>query len=77
MKSILSLAALAVTALVIASSSAQTPAGKDEQDLLALTQDVQNQQAAIADNAAKIDAKMAEVMEAVRVARLYAGRGGK
>jgi hypothetical protein len=76
MKRIISSAALAVTALVIASSSAQTPAGKDEQDLLALIQDVQGQQATIAENEGKIDAKMAEVTEAVRLARIFAGRGG-
>jgi hypothetical protein len=77
MKRIISSAALAVTLLLIASGSAQTPARKDDQELLALIQDVQNQQARIAENEGKIDAKMAEVTEAVRVARIFAGRGGK
>lgn len=77
MKRIISSTALAVTALLIASGSAQTPANKDEQELLALIQDVKSQQASIAENEGKIDAKMAEVMEAVRVARIFAGRGGR
>jgi hypothetical protein len=77
MKRIISSVALAATALAMASGSAQTPANKDEQELLALIQDVQSQQAAIAENEGKIDAKMAEVMEAVRVARIFAGRGGR
>ena len=54
-------------------SGAQTPAD-DQQELLALIKEVQAQQKVIADNQAKIDAKLAEVTEAVRLARIYAKR---
>ena len=77
MKRIISSVVLALFAIVITSGSAQTPSNKDEQALLALVGDVQAQQGRIADNQGKIDAKMTEVIEAVRVARIFAGRGGR
>lgn len=49
---------------------------KDEQQLVALTKEVQAQQAQITDNQAKIEAKLAEVAEAIRLARIYSSRGG-
>ena len=49
---------------------------KDEQQLVALTKEVQAQQAQIAENQGKIEAKVAEVAEAIRVARIYSSRGG-
>ncbi len=39
--------------------------------------EIQAQQALIADNQAKIDAKLVTIAEAVRVARIYASRGGR
>jgi hypothetical protein len=57
------------------SGVAQTP--NNEQQLLALIKEVQTQQAQIADNQAKIDAKLAEVAETIRVARLFVGKIGK
>jgi hypothetical protein len=45
--------------------------------VLALVKEVQAQQTAIAENQAKIDAKLAAIAEAVRVAKIYASRGGK
>ena len=63
--------------LLAVSGSAQNPASPNEQRLLALVQDVQAQQAQIAANQEKIDSKLAEVAEAVRLARIFAGRGGK
>jgi uncharacterized protein YgfB (UPF0149 family) len=63
--------------LAVTSGSGQTPANKDEQELLTVIADLQAQQGRITENQAKIDAKMAEVMEAIRVARIFAGRGGK
>jgi uncharacterized protein YlxW (UPF0749 family) len=48
---------------------------RDQQQVLALTKEVQDQQAAIADNQAKIDAKTATIAEALRLARIYAARG--
>lgn len=68
-----------IAALVglIASASAQNPATDNEQRLLTLIQQVRAQQAQIASNQEKLDSKLAEVAEAVRVARLFAGRGGR
>jgi len=54
--------------------AAQTPDSKDEQRLLELAKEVQAQQAEIADNHGKIDSKLADVAEAIRVARIFAGR---
>lgn len=51
---------------------AQTP--EIEQQLVALIKEVQIQQKQIGENQAKIDAKLAEVAEAVRLARIYAKR---
>jgi hypothetical protein len=77
MNRILSSGAVALALFAMTSGYAQTPANKDEQDLLTLIEDVKGQQAQIAENEGKIDAKMAEVNEAVRLARIFAGRGGK
>jgi hypothetical protein len=67
------LAALAVTA----SSNAQAPTAQQEQQVLAVIREIQTQQAAIADNQAKIEAKIAALAEAVRVARIYSSRSGQ
>lgn len=56
------------------SGSAQGPA-TDNKELQTLIDDVRAQQQRIADNQTKIDEKLAEVVEAIRVARIYAGRG--
>jgi hypothetical protein len=65
-----------VTVLVTAGSAQNAPTG-NEQRLLVLVQQVQAQQAQIIDNQEKIDGKLAEVNEAVRLARIFAGRGGR
>jgi hypothetical protein len=57
------------------SGSAQGPAATDNKDLQTLIDQVRAQQQQIADNQTKIDQRLAEVVEAVRVARIYAGRG--
>jgi hypothetical protein len=73
MKFLLSLALIAfITAAPIA---AQAPASKDDQELLALIKEVQAQQSQIAQNQVKIEAKLADVAEALRVARIFASRG--
>jgi hypothetical protein len=77
MKRTILFATLTLTALLIVTNSAQTPAGKDEEQLLTLAKEVQAQQAQIADNQGKIETKLADVAEAVRVARIFAGRGGR
>jgi hypothetical protein len=48
---------------------------RDQQAVVALTKELQTQQAAIADNQTKIDAKLATLAEAVRQAKIYASRG--
>jgi hypothetical protein len=77
MKKFLSSAVVVAAAILIAGASAQTPPTKDELRLLELVKDVQAQQAEIAANQSKIDSKMADVTEAIRVARLFAGKAGK
>lgn len=72
-----SAAALAVAALTVA-FLAPTPsigqAGGDDPALTALVAELTTQQATIADNQAKMDAKLANIGEAIRLARIYAGR---
>lgn len=51
-------------------------AEREQQQLVALTREIQAQQVLIADNQAKIDAKTATVAEALRLAKIYASRGG-
>ena len=75
------LPALIATCLfgVLVSSPAAEPSKeteREQQQALALAKEVQDQQAAIADNQTKIDAKMVTVAEALRQARIYASRGG-
>ena|ERR1700719_2114399 len=77
MKRITCFSAVVVLLLLGVSGPAQTTAGSNEQQLLALVKEVQVQQAQIASNQTKIEAKVAEVAEAVRVARVFASRGGK
>jgi hypothetical protein len=66
---------LSLTLLLFSSGAAQTPETRPEEQLLALIKEVQSQQAQIADNQAKIDGKLAEVAETIRVARIYSKRG--
>ena len=71
---VLAAAALAVALVVPAPSIGQ--AATDDQTLNALLLEVTKQQAALADNQSKIDVKLAAVAENLRIARIYAGRGG-
>ena len=70
--------ALAAALALTASSHAQAPNAQAQQDqqMLAVIRELQTQQAAIAENQAKIDAKLATVAEALRLARIYSSRGG-
>jgi hypothetical protein len=43
----------------------------------ALIKEIQAQQVVIADNQAKIDAKLVTLGEAIRVAKIYSSRGGR
>src|SRR5450432_3723775 len=67
---------LGALALFAVSSGAQSPVPADQKQLEALMKAVQAQQAQMADNQAKIDAKLETLAEAIRVARLYSSRGG-
>ena len=75
MKSFLSIALIAV--MTAAPMVAQAPPSKDDQELLALIKEVQGQQAQIADNQTKIEVKLAELAETIRVARIFAAKAGK
>jgi hypothetical protein len=48
---------------------------RDQQQLAALTKEVQGQQTAIADNQKKIDEKLAAIAEAIRQAKIFSARG--
>ncbi|HEX4667170.1 MAG TPA: hypothetical protein VH207_11265 [Chthoniobacterales bacterium] len=74
MKKLMLLGALALFAGTI---GAQSPAASDDQQLENLLRDVQAQQVLIADNQSKIDEKLVTLGEAIRVARIYASRGGR
>jgi hypothetical protein len=72
--------ALIIVALTLATwpGKGQTPpADSKQQQLAALVKEVRGQQAAIAENQKKIETKLAAVAESIRLARIYAGRGGK
>ncbi|MEY2507570.1 MAG: hypothetical protein QOH01_1899 [Verrucomicrobiota bacterium] len=72
------LSALVLICLFAAGLSGAEPAkefDRAQQQLLTLMKEVQGQQDAIAANQKKIDEKMASIGEAVRLAKIYAGRG--
>jgi len=79
MKFLPALIATCLLALLV-SAPAEEPSKeteREQQQVLALVKEVQGQQAAIADNQIKIDAKLATIAEALRQARIYSSRGGK
>ena len=67
------------SALVLLTSSvgAQSPAPPEQKQIEVLIKAVKDQQTTIAENQARIDEKLAAVVEAVRVARIYSSRGGR
>jgi hypothetical protein len=78
MKRLSSLILLFSLALLVAAPGADAPgaAQPQEQQVLTVAKEVQEQQAAIAENQAKIEAKLATIAESLRVARIYSSRGG-
>jgi hypothetical protein len=70
-------ALIAVCLLSGGAFAADPSADRDQQQVIALAKEVQAQQIAIAENQKKIDEKMAAIAEALRLARIYAGRGGR
>jgi hypothetical protein len=55
-------------------SRSQTPVANDNKELLALVKEIQAQQGQITENQAKIDAKLAEISETLRIARIFTSR---
>lgn len=77
MKRLPALTAFFSFVLLMAAPAADAPnASQAEQQVLAAAKEVQSQQAAIAENQAKIDAKVATIAEILRVARIYASKAG-
>jgi len=67
-------AIFSITLLAASAIRGQAPDASDESKLLVLVKEVQTQQAQIADNQAKIDAKLAQIAETLRVARIFTAR---
>jgi hypothetical protein len=74
MKSMFIKSSMAVLLLIAPWSLAQTPKSAEQEKVLLLIKELQTQQAQMVDNQAKIEAKLADVSEAIRVARIYAAR---
>lgn len=72
------LAAAAILACQTLTHGQAVPAtAQQDQQIIAVAKELQAQQALIAENHAKIEAKLAAVAEAVRVARIYTSRSGQ
>jgi hypothetical protein len=76
MKFLSTLLATSLLTTVLTASAAEPPKAneQEQQQLLALAKEVQSQQALIAENQAKIDAKLVTIAEALRLARIYSSR---
>lgn len=68
---------LGALALFVSPAGAQAPAAGDQKQLEALLKTLQTQQVQIAQNQAQIDAKLVTLAEAIRIAKIYASRGGR
>jgi hypothetical protein len=68
-------AACFLTGLTVA--PAAEPSKDSEQQVAALTKEVQAQQTAILENQTKINEKVVTVAEALRMAKIYASRSGR
>lgn len=68
---------LGLCALFATSLGAQSVAPTDQKQIEALLKIVQDQQIQLAENQAKIDAKLVTLAEAIRVAKIYSSRGGR
>ena len=80
MKRLPVLTAFCSLSLLVAAPATEAPTASQQQveQVLAVAKAVQVQQVAIAENQAKMDAKLAAIAENIRVARIYATRtGGK
>jgi hypothetical protein len=77
MKTLSALLAVSLVGIGTAAFAAEPSKDRDQQQVIALSNEVQGQQKAIAENQAKIDEKMAGVAEALRLAKIYASRAGR
>jgi hypothetical protein len=68
---------LGMLAFFSATAGAQSPAPNDQKQLEEMIKAVQAQQIQIAENQAQIDTKLATLAEAIRIAKIYASRGGR
>ena len=68
---------LGAFALVAASMAGQSPVPDENPQVQVLMKQVQAQQIQLAYNQAKIDEKLATLAETIRLARIYASRGGR
>lgn len=68
--------ALCLSLCCAASSHAAEPQPQDQQ-AAALVKEIQAQHAKMAENQAALEAKLATIAEAVRLARIYSSRGGR
>lgn len=77
MKKLFALLVPCFLACAIAAQSAEPTkeSERDQQQLAALAKEVQSQQTAIAENQTKINEKLTAIAEALRQAKIYAGRG--
>lgn len=69
-----------IAALLLASAlnfNAAEPPTAQEQQVVVLIKEIQAQSVKMAENQAAIDAKLASIAEAVRIARIYASRTGR
>lgn len=66
-------------ALVLCANAAfaQAPAPNEQDQIETLLKAVQAQQVQIAQNQSQIDAKIATLAETIRLAKIYASRGGR
>jgi len=78
MKSLLALTVVCSLFLLAAAPAAEAPGASQQEveQVLAVVREVQLQQASIAENQTKIDAKLAAIAENMRVARIYSTRAG-
>ena len=67
----------AIFALSLISVANAAESSPQDPQVIALIKEIQTQQATIVSNQSKIDSRMADVAEALRVARIYSSRGGR
>jgi septal ring factor EnvC (AmiA/AmiB activator) len=75
MKNLSALILICLFAAGVSGADSPKEADRAQQQLAALMKEVQGQQDAIAANQKKIDEKIAAIGEAIRLAKIYAGRG--